>query len=548
MKPVARTIFFGNPSKFPQIGAFTKLNLSTMPLTLLRSRLPGTSLAFFLFIIFQLSFSLARASDEIIEVETNNGLSMNGADLGGVNPCSGPRFVLNAFVIPAGYSFQKAIWFGNGAQITTSFSSSAVVPVTVASENSGDVFTVFAEVFYVSGSSTIASFSNSISLGVNSMLLNSINASPDDNLGCTSPLTYSTSPASSSLGGVYVPPSGTYAITWALPANWTFSGASTGNAITAIPDATDAGDVVATLTLPGCGFVGPHTTQVVTRPTPAPTFGSNPTDLCDNSSYTYAINAPCGATSYVWTLSGNTGATFQATGSQSFSTTSTSAVISTATVGNSSVNLSVAAVYPGGVTGTAVSANTATGVGAPTVLRLINGEQLVGPGPFTFSMAALTSQTVTSYNWSVSPHATISGQNTQTVTFTTPHLNSGQSGEVSILVQYGTTCSGLSPTNAYDFIDEGSGMSGLPPLKGSITLQPHAGMSQLAILSDADENSSPIKAVNVFTTTGQLMKKAGFGGANTTEYLDIHDLPNGIYVVQVITAKGATTQKFAVLH
>jgi hypothetical protein len=88
-------------------------------------------------------------------------------------------------------------------------------------------------------------------------------------------------------------------------------------------------------------------------------------------------------------------------------------------------------------------------------------------------------------------------------------------------------------------------------------------MSQMAIIANNQEKgavngeSTPytlkdaiytIKAVNVYNTAGQLMKKASFGGANTTEYLDIHNLPNGIYFVQIMTSNGSMTKKFVVMH
>jgi hypothetical protein len=329
--------------------------------------------------------------------------------------------------------------------------------------------------------------------------------------------------------------------------------------VTVTPDASSAGNVMVTTTL-NCGYTFSSQVLPVPRPTEPPTFGASPGTICNNSTNTFTINPACGATSYVWTISGNASATFQANGTQSLTTTSTSAAISTGTIGNSGFTLSVEAVYPGGVTSTPVTENVVGGTTAPSI-EMVSGEMITGPGPFTFTMLALVpSEPILAYNWLIDPIKTISGQNTKTVTITVPTLSSGQTGDVYLTAEYETTCSGWVSSSQYYFVDQGSGRSGLPPPTEAITLQPMAGMSQLAINSNSNAANSDntsyalksviytIKAANVYNTTGQLMKKASFGGANTLEYLDIHDLPNGIYFVQVMTSNGSATKKFVVLH
>ena len=508
--------------------------------------------------ILQLSFSSAYASGETIA-------EAQGLPGGPFNPCGGGfGFQLTSFTPPPGASLSKIMWYyGNGHLVGTTTDVTTVQFYSVRENDGNWTFNCYAIVYYSNGSTAQ---SNTIGIGINLIALNAISQSGPAVLNCPSPVTFSTS----FVGGLtYTPtPADVTSYTWSFPSSgWTIASSSGGSngltpTVTVTPDASSAGNVMVTTTL-NCGYAFTSPVLAITRPTQPPTFGANPTPVCNNSANTFTINPSCGATSYIWTLSGNAGATFQASGTQSLTTTATSAVVSTGSVNSSGATLSVEAVYPGGVTSSAATDNIVTGTPAPTVPRIIDGEMLTGSGPFSFSMITLTSQPVTGYNWIVAPEATISGKTTSTVSFTTPKLNSGQSGDVYITAEYETACGGWVSSQQYYFLDQGSGVSGLPPPPRALTLQPRAGMSQLAIITNNQEDAAvngdstayalksvlyTIKAVNVYNTTGQLMKKASFGGANTTEYLDIHDLPNGIYFVRVMTSKGSMTEKFAVLH
>jgi hypothetical protein len=511
------------------------------------------TLFLFLLTILQLSFSSAYASGEVLSAITSAG-PQSPTQLGTPAPCTSIGFGLTSYTPPTGSSLQSVQWWVNNGSTNTLVKTTTGAPNT-SLQITSNTFIVTAVAVYSNGATGT---SNTYQVNVDPILFNApMNGPTSVAFGCTSPVAYSTSIASSQF--VYTPPAGTYTVSWALPGSWAFSGASTGLSISAIPNATSAGNVVATLTLSTCPFQT-TSTAAVTRPMLPPTFGASPGIICNDSTNIFTINPQCGPTSYIWTISGNASATFQANGTQSLTTTSTSAAISTGTIGTSGFTLSVEAVYPGGATSSATTENVVTGTPAPTVLKIIDGEELAGSGPFSFSMVTPTTEPITGYNWIVAPEATISGKTTGTVTFTTPSLSSGQSGDVYITAEYETTCSGWISSQRYYFVDEGSGKSGL-----ALTLQPFAGMSQLAIIAGNQTNPAvngdgtsyllksdnvnyTIKAVNVYNTAGQLMKKASFGGANTTEYLDIHALPNGIYFVQVTTSNGPTTKKFVVLH
>jgi len=511
----------------------------------------GKKIPFALFVILQLSFSAARASNEVVSAVTSGG-PQSPTELGNQTPCTSIGFSLISYTIPAGYtSLQSIQWWVNNGISNTLVRTTTGAPSTslVVTANT---FIVYCVAVYSNGSQTTTGTSNNYQVNVKGIFLNSITGPAAIALGCPSPVTFTTSLASSQF--VYTPPSGSYTVSWELPSTWGFSGPNTGLSIAAVPDASSGGNVEAILALNSCPF---QTTMsdAVTRNAPAPTFGTNPTPVCNNSVNTFSINPSCGATSYNYTLSGNTGATFQANGTQSLSTTATSVAISAGTVNSTGVTLSAEAVYPGGVTSTVATDNIVTGTPGPIVTKIVDGEKLTGSGPFTYSMTTTISEPITAYKWIVSPTATISGQTTGTVTFTTPSLNAGQSGDVYITAEYETACGGWVTSPTYYFVDEGSG-------KGGLTLQPIAGMSQIGIISSGLENTSvsdnnpyalksptyTIKAINVYNTAGQLMKKASFGGTNTTEYLDIHDLQNGIYFVQVVTSNGSTTKKFVVMR
>ncbi|TDX02131.1 T9SS type A sorting domain-containing protein [Dinghuibacter silviterrae] len=466
------------------------------------------------------------------------------------NPCGQDYFQLTSFTPPAGANFQKSMWYGSGVYQATSTDVTQAVRITCNANDGNWTFTVYCIVYYDNGTTAK---SNTINVPLAAIAMNTITQNTPALLNCTSPVTFNTTFTSQ----LYVPtPADVSSYTWNVPSNWTVTsgngaGGTTNPTATVTPDATTAGNVSVTTTL-YCGYTFTSTVLAVSRPTQAPTFGSTPTAICNNSANTFTINAPCGATSYNWSLSGNAAATFQASGSQSLSTPATSVVVSAGTVGSgSTVTVSVASVYPNGATSSPVSVAITTGTKGPFLNNLVDGEKLTGPGPFSWTMRPLTAEPIIAYNWIVEPVATISGKTTNTVTFTTPHLNSNQTGDVYITPEYETACGGWVDGPQYYFVDQGSGAGGFGAQTAKVTLMAHSGMREVAIIADKQEgeaSTSTIKTANVFNTAGQLMKKATFGGTNATEYLDIHDLPDGIYFVQIMTSKGSSTQKFVVIR
>jgi len=255
-----------------------------------------------------------------------------------------------------------------------------------------------------------------------------------------------------------------------------------------------------------------------------------------------------------------------------------------------------------------ISASTPTGCGIstttdaePSGLRVLVGQPppgiygftqgmyaAGGTGPYTYTMALPTELTepVINYNWNITPHVTITGSSTQTVSFTiNPPPQSGWT-TVSLIVEYETACGWSNFLSTYFYAKPGSG-GGQPPPPRPL-LRPTASGGTLAILADAPalvpigtsaiadadqaNVSSPpttvpaivpipttdgttplpststgagfIKSVVVFNTIGQVRKKIMFGGNNTTEYLDVSDLSDGIYFFRIETTKTMSTEKY----
>jgi hypothetical protein len=493
----------------------------------------GQKISFYLF--FLLIFQTFSSSSQTLQQQTGNP----------IDACN--NVAIEIFINPpVNTTYTGSLFYGNGQFIASISSSYFNVTFPVAGNDGTGHYNIYAIETYSDGS---RQQTNTLSVVVAPIALNPISGVA--NLNCTSPATFSSSFVSTE----FVPSASQISsYSWTLPnSSWVINSGNTGGGsntptITVTPDAAGTGNMQITAQLT-CGYTLTSPILAVTRATPAPTFATTPSPVCNNSTNTFTINPVCGATSYIWTISGSSAATFQANGTQTLTTASTSAAISTGSVNTSDLTVSVQSAFPNGSTSSAATDNFVTGASpAPTIPKIINGETLVGPGPFTYSMATFTSQPITGYKWIVAPEASISGQTTGTVTFTTPKLNSGQSGDVYVTAEYETACGGWSSSPTYYFVDEGSGTGGLPPPPGGLSVQPRAGMSQLAIITNNEDKAkvNTIKAANVYNIMGQLIKKVEFGGANNMEYLDIHDLPSGIYIVQVMTAKGSMTQKIII--
>jgi hypothetical protein len=518
-----------------------------MTLSLQVSRTRATRISVFLLLLLQLFFSSAKASDETIELEGPNGLTPYGSDLGPLNPCQGVSAVLFSYVVPTGYSLQKVEWYGNNVLQSTTYSGGPGA-LHINSRDANDKFVVSAKVYYVSGSSTIVSVPNNVLVVDLRDISFAIRTQSQSAIwGCSAPITFTASILSGPSQYFFVPTPDQYTVSWTLPAGWTFSGASTGNSVVVIPPNTGTtGNITATLNM-NCGY-SISNSMAITMSAPAPTFGTNPFAICNNSTNTFTVSPPCGATSYTWTLSGNTGATFQANGTQSLTTTSTSAVVSAASVGTSGANLYVAANYPGGVTSGAANYHIVTGIlPAPNSISPNSGSEVLPPN----SMAEFYSPGANT--WSVINGTVTDGQGTPDVAILVANK---QSGIVTIKISAVDAC-GASPTYTASF-NIGSGPNPLvshpsrfdsasaglnisEPLSiTNVGLFPNPATSSVQVTIPATDFSKTF--IKIYDMNGRPLQTVIPFATNTV--IDISHWGKGMYIVEIFDGKKMTTKKF----
>jgi hypothetical protein len=512
--------------------------------TPLRPSLGKIILFAFLFTIFQLSFSsLASAQPTVVPIIGSPAIA---------NPCATVGF--QTMNLSGVLTVSKIAYYGNGVLVAPYTYAGTTVENISMNSNDGGNYYVYAIVYYTNGSSvqTVPYQQELHGIG-----LNALTQSGPADLNCTSPVTFSSSGFVSAL---YVPtPADVASYTWSYPSsNWTFiSGNTSGNSlastVTVAPDASSAGNVAVTATL-FCGYTV-TSTVVVPRPTVSPTFGSNPTAICNDATNTFTINAPCGPTSYNWTLSGNTGATFQATGTQSLTTTSTSAVISSGSVGNSNVTLSVESVYPGGVTSGAAAVNIATGIlPAPTEIIPASKIEKVSPNslPDFISPGA-------SY-WTVTNGTITSGQGTDDILVKVANVSSGYlyvyasaqdaCGTSSSIVSYSQIESNSPPPFIYNsgiFSDSTIAITSsnplIIPLPSGPSLYPNPSTNSFQVLIPPTDFTKTY--VKIYDLSGHSMQTIIPGGQSTL--VDASHWAKGTYIVSIFDGQKLTTQKFVKL-
>jgi hypothetical protein len=486
--------------------------------------------------LFQvLAFSSVYASGETITLFTNNG-PISPSGLGLQNACNTVNFRVTPN-IPTGSSVSKVDWYADNALVTTVTGGNPFASLRVTSDH----FTVYAIVTYGNGTSGT---SNSVEVEVKPVFLNDIVAGQDPVFGCTSSISYSTSVESNPFS--YSPPGSDYSINWTLPANWAFNGASAGPSITALPDGSTAGNVVATLTM-YCGYQT-HTTLPITMTAPPPTFSSGGS-LCDGGTTSFAINPPCGSTSYTWTIQGDAGITFTNNNLQSL-TTSTTTVGLTASSSTPSGTFSVLAVanYPGGfssspensgpiavgtldgavqmnIAGTAYSATTTASVQRTSV--------------YTLSIDPIAG--ATSYFWSIGDNAILNGgQGTNQVDVI---ITGSPGSSTSFAVQPVNDCGrgGGLVIQADITGDDGGCCSLLNNMSLQTSPNPVKNDLYVTVADDAKniakktDDTQPAHLNLYDFYTGQLVRSWNLNSSQKQYHLNVAGLKKGQYVLQVIT-------------
>ena len=415
------------------------------------------------------------------------------------------------------------------------------------------------------------------------------------NCGASSPLTFNLVNAPACLTSYQ----------WSMPSGWQDAN---GNAITSATTSTPSlaitpqlnvkpSNVSVTLVVNGSPVTADTYTETVLYNQTAPTTSiSGPEAFCGASPVTYTVTG---------LTPGASASTFSVNTTQLIGSISTSSSGNTLTISNPGGS-AYGPILVSASTATPCGTSLTTG-SQPTGLRVVVGQPppsingfaqgmsvAGGTGPYTFSMITPSpiSEPIINYNWNIMSHVSISGQNTANVSFTiNPPPTSGYT-TISMIVEYETACGWSSYLSTYFDAKPGSGGGGPPP--PAPLIRPTASGGQLAIVAnghvtpataiqgalfagdqtqsvagdqsnqvtDASGQTAPvseakpmivaaaptgpsyIKSVVVFNTVGQVRKKVIFGGNNTTEYLDVHDLPDGIYFLRIETTKGLSTEKY----
>jgi hypothetical protein len=485
----------------------------------------------------------------ILQVSSGSAQSIQQLTGNPINPCD--QVLFNIYISPpTNYTYTSATFYGNGVAIGTFPNNGTLnATVSVAGNDGTGHYNVYAVLTYNDGALQTQQTTNTVAVQIAAMALNPISGAA--NLNCTSAATFSSSFVSTE----FVPAASQVAsYAWTLPnSNWVInsgnmSGGSTTPTITVTPDATGTGNMQITAKLT-CGYTFTSPVLAVTRATPPPTFSSsNPNAVCNDATSTFAINAPCGSTSYNWTISGNSNVTFQANGTQSLTTTTPSAAVSGGTVGSSGVTLAVQAVWPGGATSGTTSESLATGVPA-TPTYMTPAHENVAPNQ-TVSFICVPSN-----HWSVGEGTILTGQGTDAITVKIANVSSGT---LSVVANGINSCgAGGNLVSSYPIVSGGGGGFLSYNSQGDLTSSANEGFRTLSSVTSPTVYPNPaINSFNVllpltdFTKTyikiydmGGHLLQAVFPVGQAT-LIDASHWAKGTYVVMIFDGKQLTTRKF----
>lgn len=319
------------------------------------------------------------ADNERVCVLSNSTSICSKSSLGYVNPCATLNFIVN-FQIPSGYIIvDKYEWYVNNVlvKINTTNPSDIGLIWQIKSPNT----TVYCKVYYkkqnddLSEAYTSSAFTPDVKQ-VNFPDNGILATTPMPNYGCTSgAVSFSLNTFSCTQFCDAIYNVSQYQISWQPPSGWSQTSISAnGNTVSFMPDATTAGNLTATITLP-CGYTETRTYNI-TRAVESPVFADAPNPVC-TSTAAYSVNAVCGATGYTYTIVGNSGITFAGNGLQTFTTTSTSPVLNFIGSG-ASFTLKAKANFSGGISSSESITQSYYGVLQPGAIQVTNIDLQLG--------------------------------------------------------------------------------------------------------------------------------------------------------------------------
>lgn len=453
------------------------------------------------------------------------------------DPCTPLLFRVVTFTVPTNYTVKQFDWYVNNVFLRTTNSSTDHTSILVSAKTMQVVCKV---IYQNSSGGTITSASPSFE--IDGKLVNYVLNGPD-----VVPILAQT-PAYSLAGGsgnqfLYTPTPGTFSSTWQGPSGWT-AGTPTnnGNNITFTTDNYSYGIITATTVINACGY-SQVTTKAVTRSHPSPVFSSSdPMRICGSSlgetvTAAYSINPVPGATSYTYTVhDGQSGApdniSFDGNGQTTVTTSSTSVTLYCTSTINQSLWLDAVAHFPdGGSSGNSFGFNFSTLWWAPT-----------------FTWYGCFDQPGASINVSVSPEFTggtyywyLDG-----FLFDEGYLRSSTgffwNGDHTISVKVATAECGETNLTS-DVIPTSGCYNTFAPnnAAGSLTVYPNPASSQVTVsLKELNKNLKAsgtalkdIREIKVLDKLGNMKKTGRYAPGSKKVQIDLGNLPNDIYILQV---------------
>jgi hypothetical protein len=326
---------------------------------------------YLVFVFFIIGFTSFADNEQVCVITSPTNEACSASTLGFVSPCQTLTFKVKGDIPPGFILAAKYEWFVNGISMkTTTNPDDPLFDWTIISKP----LNVYCEITYKKLDGTLSSVFTSNIFSPNIKDLNfpqTISTStPPANYGCsTATVSYNLNTytcTGSFCDAVYTV--GSYNITWQAPTGWVQTSlTNNGSNVSFTPDATSAGTLTATITLP-CGYTETRT-FTVTRGASAPTF-TNATVTSCTSSASMSITPQCGASDYTYSITGNPGVKFTSNNLQTLTTTATTVGISISG-GYSTNQVTAKANYPNSTSSANASADLIAGSPSPSPINTL---------------------------------------------------------------------------------------------------------------------------------------------------------------------------------
>jgi type IX secretion system substrate protein len=321
---------------------------------------------------------------------------------------------------------------------------------------------------------------------------------------------------------------------WSLPGSSTFTQVTTPGTVISIPVVNDMSlsAIINLKTALGVNYtVSSNSIGITVVPVVITFSASNPGASCA-ASQDYSIDPIC-ATSYTYTIAGNSGVYFTGTAnSQTLTTSATTVNISFPSTGGG-FSLYVSSTYSNGAAGP--SSVAAYSFGVPPLSITIN--KIVG------ITAVISTQNYAgyTYTWTVNGAAPNNGS---TGSGCQDELICGKANPVKVTAT--NACGTTTATNTA-YVKCGGG--GPQVIKASIVPNPTPGAMKVTLQTDmvvSGQSQEMIKAIRIVDMSGKLVRKFEFGAGVTEANITTGGLGSGIYILHVFDGTQWTNEKIIV--